>query len=80
MIPSSSRFDQQTMAAFVDADPLVQEYRAFFALFDCKWSTRPNPGIRDWDAPVIRSRSLSKPACCGSTRGCRPPPNCAIFC
>lgn len=34
MIPSTSRFDQETMAAFVEADPLVKEYRAFFALFD----------------------------------------------
>src|SRR6185312_11317068 len=36
MIPSSTRFDQSTMQALLDADPLVADYRQFFALFD--WS------------------------------------------
>lgn len=36
MIPSSTRFDQSTLAAMLDVDPLVQQYRAFFALLD--WS------------------------------------------
>lgn len=36
MIPASVRFDQSTIAAMLDVDPLVQEYRAFFSLFD--WS------------------------------------------
>lgn len=36
MIPASHVFDQSTMTALLDHDPLVQDYRAFFALFD--WS------------------------------------------
>jgi hypothetical protein len=36
MIPASHRFDQSTIASLLDVDPLVQDYRAFFALFD--WS------------------------------------------
>jgi hypothetical protein len=36
MIPASRRFDQSTIASLLDVDPLVQDYRAFFALFD--WS------------------------------------------
>src|SRR5579871_5806179 len=36
MIPASSVFDQSTMTALLDHDPLVQDYRAFFALFE--WS------------------------------------------
>ena len=36
MIPSSALFDQSTMAALLDHDPLVADYRAFFSLLD--WS------------------------------------------
>jgi hypothetical protein len=36
MIPASARFDQSTMTALLAVDPVVQDYRAFFALFD--WS------------------------------------------
>src|SRR5258706_2183921 len=36
MIPASHLFDQSTMAALLEHDPLVQDYRAFFALLD--WS------------------------------------------
>lgn len=36
MIPASHVFDQSTIAALLDHDPLVAEYRAFFALLD--WS------------------------------------------
>jgi hypothetical protein len=36
MIPSSALFDQSVLTALLDHDPLVQQYRAFFALFD--WS------------------------------------------
>jgi hypothetical protein len=36
MIPASRLFDQSTLASMLDVDPLVQGYRAFFALFD--WS------------------------------------------
>jgi hypothetical protein len=51
MIPASRRFDQSTLASMLDVDPLVQEYRTFFALFD--WSV-----VDRW----LESRS----ACCGS--------------
>ena len=37
MIPASDLFDQFTMAALLEHDPVVQDYRAFFALLD--WST-----------------------------------------
>lgn len=43
MIPSSTVFDQSTLAALLEHDPLIQEYRAFFALFD--WSV-----IERWQA------------------------------
>ena len=43
MIPASALFDQSTMAALLAYDPLVQDYRAFFALFD--WSL-----VHDWQA------------------------------
>lgn len=36
MIPSSPVLDQSTIATLLAIDPLVQEYRAFFSLFD--WS------------------------------------------
>jgi hypothetical protein len=36
MIPSSDRFDQSTIAALLEVDPLVADYRAFFSLLD--WS------------------------------------------
>lgn len=36
MIPASSLFDQSTLAALLDVDPLVADYRAFFAQVD--WS------------------------------------------
>jgi hypothetical protein len=32
MIPASHLFDQSTMAALLEHDPVVQDYRAFFAL------------------------------------------------
>src|SRR5436190_1203375 len=31
MIPSSDRFDQSTLAALLEVDPLVADYRAFFS-------------------------------------------------
>jgi len=36
MIPSSFVFDQSTITALIEHDPVVQEYRAFFSLLD--WS------------------------------------------
>jgi hypothetical protein len=43
MIPASALFDQSTMAALLAYDPLVQDYRAFFALFE--WSL-----VEHWQA------------------------------
>src|SRR5437660_11456238 len=43
MIPSSVRFDQSTMAALLEADPLVADYRQFFALVD--WTV-----VEHWQA------------------------------
>lgn len=51
MIPASVRFDQSTMASLLEIDPLVQEYRAFFSLFD--WSV-----VERWQA--------QRSPCCGS--------------
>lgn len=36
MIPTSDLFDQSVIATQIDHDPLIQDYRAFFALLD--WS------------------------------------------
>jgi hypothetical protein len=43
MIPSSCVFDQSTLAALLEHDPVVQHYRAFFSLLD--WST-----VEQWQA------------------------------
>jgi hypothetical protein len=43
MIPSSSVFDQSTLTALLEYDPVVQDYRAFFALLD--WSM-----VEQWQA------------------------------
>ncbi len=43
MIPASELFDQSTMTALLAHDPLVQDYRAFFALLD--WSP-----VEQWQA------------------------------
>jgi hypothetical protein len=43
MIPSSYVFDQPTMTALLEHDPLVADYRAFFALYD--WSV-----VERWQA------------------------------
>ena len=44
MIPASSLFDQSTLTALLDHDPLVLEYRALFALLDwtavAQWEQR----------------------------------------
>ena len=42
MIPASSLFDQSTLTALLDHDPLVADYRAFFSLLD--WSL-----VDTWD-------------------------------
>jgi hypothetical protein len=43
MIPTSHRFDQSTMVALLEVDPLVADYRAFFSLLD--WSV-----VERWQA------------------------------
>ena len=43
MIPTSDLFDQSTMAALLAHDPLIQDYRAFFAHLD--WSV-----VERWEA------------------------------
>lgn len=43
MIPSSHLFDQSTIAALLNHDPLVLEYRTLFSLFD--WSL-----VEQWEA------------------------------
>jgi hypothetical protein len=43
MIPSSLLFDQSTLSALLEHDPVVQEYRAFFSLLD--WSV-----LEQWQA------------------------------
>lgn len=52
IIPCSLIFDQQTMTHLLEHDPLVQRFRAFFALFD--WSVVPEP-------PLNRSRPGKRP-------------------
>jgi len=52
MIPKSAVFDQPTIAALLDHDPLIQDYRAFFSLLD--WSV-----VEQWEA--ARS-GLGRPA------------------
>jgi hypothetical protein len=55
MIPASVRFDQSIMTSLLSADPLVQEYRAFFSLLD--WSV-----VDRWQA--------QRSACYGSHGHC----------
>jgi hypothetical protein len=43
MIPTSPCFDQSTMTALLDLDPLIADYRTFFALLD--WSV-----VDQWEA------------------------------
>src|SRR5712691_9450334 len=41
IIPISQQFDQPTLGKLIDPDPVVQRYRAFFALFD--WTALEPP-------------------------------------
>ena len=47
MIPASHLFDQSTLTALLEHDPVVQDYRAFFALLDWslveQWQARRSP-------------------------------------
>lgn len=52
MIPASDLFDQSTMAALLDHDPLVADYRAFFSLLD--WSV-----VEHWET---QRSGLGRPA------------------
>jgi hypothetical protein len=51
MIPSAGPLDQSVLTLLRDHDPLVQRYRAFFALLD--WSQVPNRStIAPWPGPT----------------------------
>ncbi len=52
MIPASDLFDQSVITALLDHDPLVADYRAFFALLD--WSV-----VEQWQA---QRSGLGRPA------------------
>jgi hypothetical protein len=52
MIPASHLFDQSTMTALLDHDPLITDYRAFFSLLD--WSI-----VERWEAA---GSGLGRPA------------------
>lgn len=56
MIPASVFFDQPTFQFLLDQDPVVQRYRAFFALFE--WSCLPErEDTRLWPGPPPHPRS-----------------------
>lgn len=50
MVPSSAFFDQSTLACLIEYDAVVQDYRAFFALFD--W----HPVLDFQRSPSLRGR------------------------
>src|SRR5947209_2967707 len=52
MIPTSHLFDQSTMTALLDHDPLITDYRAFFSLLD--WAI-----VERWEAA---GSGLGRPA------------------
>lgn len=57
MIPTSHRFDQSTMLNLLEADPVVQEYRTFFALLDWsvveQWQTQQSAYCGTHGHPII---------------------------
>ena len=55
MIPASHLFDQSTLAALLEYDPVVQDYRAFFALLD--WSL-----VEHWQTPCSSRGRPAHPA------------------
>jgi hypothetical protein len=56
MIPASALFDQSTLNLLLEHDPVVQRYRAFFALLD--WSQLPErEETRLWPGPRPHPRS-----------------------
>src|SRR6266851_8998570 len=56
MIPASALFDQSTLTLLLEHDPVVQRYRAFFALF--AWTQLPErQATRLWPGPRPHPRS-----------------------
>jgi hypothetical protein len=60
IIPSSRQFDQSTLGSMIDADPVVQRYRARFALFD--WSAIDLPRQRGPGRPAHPTSAYLKAA------------------
>jgi Transposase DDE domain len=60
IIPISRHFDQSTLSKMIDADPVVQRYRARFALFD--WSSIDPPRKRGPGAPAHPTSAYLKAA------------------
>jgi hypothetical protein len=56
MIPASALFDQSTLSLLLEHDPVVQRYRAFFALFE--WHHLPERDeTRVWPGPRPHPRA-----------------------
>ena len=60
IIPISRHFDQSTLGKMIDADPVVQRYRARFALFD--WSAIDPPRKRGPGSPAHPKSAYLKAA------------------
>jgi Transposase DDE domain len=60
IIPISRQFDQSTLGKIIDADPVVQRYRARFALFD--WSAIDPPRKRGPGSPAHPKSAYLKAA------------------
>ncbi len=60
IIASSYHFDQSTLGSMIDADPVVQRYRARFALFD--WSAIDAPRTRGPGRPAHPTNAYLKAA------------------
>src|SRR5207248_5435071 len=60
IIPISRHFDQSTLGSMIDADPVVQRYRARFALFD--WSAIDPPRKRGPGRPAHPKSAYLKAA------------------
>jgi hypothetical protein len=60
IIPISPHFDQSTLSKMIDADPVVQRYRARFALFD--WSAIDPPRKRGPGYPAHPKSAYLKAA------------------
>lgn len=53
ILPNSTTFDQRTLTLLLEHDPVVQRYRAFFALFDWSVIADPPSSRRSQAGPVI---------------------------